>query len=92
MFIPWNVRNHSELFFSRRITAMLVLTRKPGEKIHIGSGITITVLEIRGNKIRIGIEAPEEVKVLRAELSDWVEFHGAKSSEPHATLPRRPCR
>jgi carbon storage regulator len=71
---------------------MLVLTRKPGEKIHIGSGITITVLEIRGNKIRIGIEAPEEVTVLRAELSDWVELPGAKSSERHDTLPRRPCR
>ncbi len=71
---------------------MLVLTRKPGEKIHIGSGITITVLEIRGNKIRIGIEAPEEVTVLRAELSDWVESRGAKCSEPHATLPRGPCR
>jgi carbon storage regulator len=71
---------------------MLVLTRKPGEKIHIGSDVTITVLEIRGNKIRIGIEAPEEVTVLRAELSDWVEFRGVKSSEPHATLPRGRCR
>jgi carbon storage regulator len=71
---------------------MLVLTRKPGEKTHIGSDITITVLEIRGNQIRIGIEAPEEVTVLRAELSDWVEFRGAKSSEPQATLPRGPCR
>ena len=68
---------------------MLVLSRKPGEKTHIGSDITITVLEIRGNQIRIGIEAPEEITVLRAELSDWVEFRGAKSSEP---LPREPCR
>ena len=68
---------------------MLVLTRKPGEKTHVGSDITITVLEIRGNQIRIGIEAPEEITVLRAELSDWVEFRGAKSSEP---LPRELCR
>ena len=71
---------------------MLVLTRKPGEKTHIGPDITITVLEIRGNQIRIGIEAPEEVTVLRAELSDCVEFRGAKSPEPQATLRRGPCR
>jgi carbon storage regulator len=37
---------------------MLVLSRKPGEKIHIGAGITITVIEIAGNKIRLGIDAP----------------------------------
>jgi len=71
---------------------MLVLTRKPGEKIRIGSDITITLLVINGNKIRIGIEAPEEVTVLRAELSDWVELPGAKSPGSHDTLPRRPCR
>ena len=35
---------------------MLVLTRKPGEKIHIGFGITITVVEVKGNKIRLGID------------------------------------
>ena len=47
---------------------MLVLTRKPGERIQIGSNITIKVLEIVGTRIRIGIEAPTEVTVLRSEL------------------------
>jgi carbon storage regulator len=47
---------------------MLVLSRKPGEAIHIGSGITITVVEIKGSRVRVGIQAPDEVPVLRAEL------------------------
>ena len=49
---------------------MLVLTRKPGEKIHIGSGITITVVAVRGGKTRLGIDAPDDVSIFRAELSD----------------------
>lgn len=47
---------------------MLVLTRKPGEKIHVGPEIVVTVLEVVGNKIRLGIDAPENVRVLREEL------------------------
>jgi carbon storage regulator len=50
---------------------MLVLTRKPGEKIIIGDNITITVVEAIGNKIRIGIEAPDDVRILRSELACW---------------------
>jgi carbon storage regulator len=54
---------------------MLVLTRKNGEKIVIGGDIEITVVEIRGNHVRLGIEAPKEVSVLREELV--VELVGA---------------
>jgi carbon storage regulator len=60
---------------------MLVLSRKPGEKIQIGSDITITVIEGRGNKIRIGIEAPEDVPILRAELNDFLESPSFESFE-----------
>jgi carbon storage regulator len=49
---------------------MLVLTRKAGEKIRIGPEITLTLLEIQGNRVRIGIEAPDHVTVLRGELKD----------------------
>jgi carbon storage regulator len=52
---------------------MLVLTRKPEEKIVIGGNITITLLSCDGNRVRIGIEAPREVGVLRAELLDGPE-------------------
>jgi carbon storage regulator CsrA len=66
-------------------SAMLVLGRKVGEKIHIGSDITITVLLARGNKIRLGIEAPESVPVLRAELHDFLV-------EPKPAPPARTVR
>ena len=47
---------------------MLVLSRKTEESIVIDKRITITVLEIRGNQIRLGIEAPKEIPVMREEL------------------------
>ena len=47
---------------------MLILTRRPGESIQVGDDIEISVLEIRGNQVRIGINAPPEVLVLRSEL------------------------
>lgn len=48
---------------------MLVLTRKPQEKIQIGDDITITVIKTKGKGVRIGIEAPGHVPVLRGELT-----------------------
>jgi len=50
---------------------MLVLSRKPGQKLQIGDNVTITVLEVHGRVIRLGIEAPNDVRVLRGELQDW---------------------
>lgn len=47
---------------------MLVLSRKVDERIIIGENIRLTVVSIRGNKVRIGIEAPENVSVFREEL------------------------
>jgi carbon storage regulator len=47
---------------------MLVVTRKAGDKILIGDNITITLLSCDGGRLRIGIDAPREVRVLRAEL------------------------
>ncbi len=49
---------------------MLVLTRKLNEKIKIGDDVTITIIKLRNNQIRIGIEAPRDVRVLRGELED----------------------
>lgn len=47
---------------------MLVLSRKKNERIHIGGGVVITVVEVEGGKVRLGIDAPKEVSVLREEL------------------------
>ena len=65
---------------------MLVLTRKHQEKIRIGEHITITVLKMKGKSVRLGIEAPTEVPVIRGELSfegRTVEWEGVPNgSEP----------
>ena len=58
---------------------MLVLTRKIGESIKINEDIKITVIEIKGKNIRIGIEAPKETKVYREEL-----YHKIKSENESA--------
>ena len=49
---------------------MLVLTRKKDETLQIGDAITITVLKVKGNSVQLGIEAPQDVRVLRSELLD----------------------
>ena len=47
---------------------MLVLTRRTGESIHIGDDVVVTVLDVRNDQVRIGIQAPRSVKVQREEL------------------------
>jgi carbon storage regulator len=49
---------------------MLVLTRKEGERIKIGPDVIITIVRIKGGGVRVGIEAPPEVKVVRGELEE----------------------
>jgi carbon storage regulator len=49
---------------------MLVLSRREKESIVIGDRITVTVVEIRGNQVRLAIDAPKEIRVLRSELVD----------------------
>jgi carbon storage regulator len=69
---------------------MLVLSRKAGEKICIGNGITLTVLSWKGNRVRLGIDAPPHVRIVREELvglgkepagTRWREESGA-ADEP----------
>ncbi|MDA0834446.1 MAG: carbon storage regulator CsrA [Planctomycetota bacterium] len=52
---------------------MLVLSRKPGESIVVGSQIEITIVEIRGNRIRLAIKAPRELSVQRGELRQLIQ-------------------
>jgi carbon storage regulator len=46
---------------------MLILTRRPTQTLTIGNDVTVTVLEIRGNRVRIGVNAPRETAVLRVD-------------------------
>ncbi len=47
---------------------MLILTRKPGESLYIGDSVKITIVEIKGNQIRVGIDAPTDLRIYREEI------------------------
>ncbi len=52
---------------------MLILSRKINEKIKIGEEITLTILEVRGDQVKIGVEAPKDVKVFRQEVYESIQ-------------------
>ena len=60
---------------------MLVLTRKPGESIVIGNNIRITVLEMQGRQIRLGIEAPPEITVHRGEIYERIKEENKQAAQ-----------
>lgn len=64
---------------------MLVLSRKKNESIVINNDVTVTVVEIRGDKVRLGIVAPKEVPVHRQEVFDAI--HGKETSQPADPAP-----
>lgn len=51
---------------------MLVLTRRPGESIVIGDDIVITIVEVKGGQVRVGIDAPRQIRVYREEVYNEV--------------------
>ena len=61
---------------------MLVLSRRPGESVVVGDDVTITVLEVRGDVIRIGIDAPRSVAVHRAELLEQLKSVNREAASP----------
>jgi len=79
---------------------MLVLSRRTGESVVIGDDVTITVLEVRGDVVRIGIDAPRSVAVHRAELLEQLETMNKEAASPSddaveslsQALRRRPDR
>jgi carbon storage regulator len=67
---------------------MLILSRKTNEKIMIGEDISITVIDIRGDQVRIGVDAPKQVKVYRQEVFDLVKAENqAAAAAEMAKLP-----
>ena len=60
---------------------MLILTRKSGEQIAIGDDIVISLLEINGTKVKIGIQAPDSVSIHRQEIYEKIKKENLKSAK-----------
>ena len=67
---------------------MLVLTRKLGEKIVIGNGITVTIVSVTRNRVRVGIDAPDQVRIVRGELACWQDEPAACDGPAHSACTR----
>ncbi|AHF07807.1 carbon storage regulator CsrA [Desulfitobacterium metallireducens] len=61
---------------------MLALTRKVGERIVIGDNIVVTVVNIKGDSIRVSIEAPKEIKIYRGEIFDAIAEENQQATVP----------
>ncbi len=60
---------------------MLILSRKTDEKIKIGEDITLTIIEIRGDQVKIGVEAPKNVKAFRQEVFNAIKNENKSAAE-----------
>jgi len=65
---------------------MLILSRKTDEKIRIGQNITITVIEVRGDQVKLGVEAPKSVKVFRQEVFDAIQKENTEAASTSSNL------
>jgi len=66
---------------------MLILSRKVDEKVIIGDDIKISIIEIRGDQVRIGIDAPKKVKVFRQEVYDAIKAENKAASKSATVIP-----
>jgi carbon storage regulator len=68
---------------NRKVRTMLVLTRKSNQSIMIGDDIEISVLSVMGDKVRIGIQAPQDIPVFRTEI--YLEIHRDEADHGQAS-------
>ena len=66
---------------------MLILSRKINEKIMIGDDISVSIIEIRGDQVRIGVDAPKNVKVFRQEVFDSIKAENKAAAQSAVELP-----
>ena len=67
---------------------MLVLSRKQNERIRVGDSVVVTIVRVSGDKVRIGIEAPADVRVLRDELDHDLIGDVTIDTAPELPIPR----
>jgi carbon storage regulator len=67
---------------------MLVITRKSGERVCLGDDVTVTVLDISGTSVRLGIEAPSDVRVYRYEI--WVQVQEENRAAAQSSIDDLP--
>ncbi len=60
---------------------MLIITRKAGERITIGDDVVVTIIEVKGSLVKVGIEAPKSVSVHRQEIYDKIKEQNIKALE-----------
>ncbi|MDR2663859.1 MAG: carbon storage regulator CsrA [Treponema sp.] len=66
---------------------MLILSRKINERIMIGEDISVSIIEIRGDQVRIGVDAPKTVKVFRQEVFDAIKAENKAAAESPPVFP-----
>lgn len=66
---------------------MLILSRKLNEKIVIGNEVEICIIEIKGDQVKLGVNAPKNVKVFRKEVFDAIQAENKAAAESPAVLP-----
>ena len=67
---------------------MLILSRKINEKVMIGDDITVSIIEVRGDQVRIGVDAPKNVKVFRREVFDAIKAENKAAAESTPFFPQ----
>lgn len=65
---------------------MLILSRKINEKIMIGEDVSVSIIEIRGDQVRLGVDAPKTVKVFRQEVFDSIRAENKAAAESAPAL------